>query len=150
MKNTITLAALLSAASLFGMAQAPKPAAPKMTVYKSATCGCCSMWVEHMKKAGFATTVMDVDDIEVPMKTYGVPASAASCHTAIVNGYVIEGHVPAETVNRMLREKPAIRGIAAPGMPIGSPGMEVPGTKAQPYDVVSFDKLGKTALYEKR
>jgi hypothetical protein len=90
MKRTITLAALLSVVALTGMAQAPKPAGPKMTVYKSATCGCCSMWVEHMKKAGFTTTVMDVDDIEVPMKTYGVPAAAASCHTAIVNGYVVD------------------------------------------------------------
>lgn len=150
MKHGLRLTTMLALISVAGMAQAPKPAPLKMTVYKSATCGCCSQWVEHMKKNGFAVTAMDVDDIEVPMKTYGVPMSAASCHTAIVNGYVVEGHVPAETVNRMLREKPAIRGIAAPGMPIGSPGMEVQGTKPQPYDVVSFDKLGKVALYEKR
>lgn len=145
--NTVGMILLVGAA---GMAQAPKPAAPKMTVYKSATCGCCEKWVEHMKAAGYAVTALDVDDIEVPMKTYGVPTSAASCHTALVGGYVVEGHVPADVVNRMLRDKPAVRGIAAPGMPMGSPGMEVPGAKPAPYDIISFDKLGNTALYEKR
>lgn len=151
MVKRLRVAALLLTVSVAGMAQAPKPAAkPSMTVYKSPTCGCCSKWVEHMKANGYAVTTLDVDDIMVPMKTYGVPESAASCHTAVIGSYVVEGHVPAETVTRMLREKPAIRGIAAPGMPVGSPGMEVPGTKAAAYDIVSFDKLGKTALYEKR
>lgn len=126
-----------------------QPSKPKVTVYKSATCGCCSKWVEHMKASGFSVTALDVDDIEVPMKTYGVPASLASCHTAVVGGYVVEGHVPADVVSRMLREKPAIAGIAAPGMPVGSPGMEVPGYK-DPYAVMSFDKAGKTAVYERR
>ena len=100
-----------------------QPAKPKVTVYKSATCGCCSKWVEHMKANGFTVTALDVDDIEVPMKTYGVPSTLGSCHTALVGGYVVEGHVPADVVTRMLREKPAIVGIAAPGMPVGSPGM---------------------------
>mgnify|MGYP002785392978 FL=1 len=151
MPNTLRIAALLCLAATTGMGQAPKPAAkPAVTVYKSATCGCCSKWVEHMKANGYTVTALDVDDIEVPMKTYGVPASAASCHTAVVGGYVVEGHVPADAVTRMLREKPAIRGIAVPGMPTGSPGMEVPGYPAAKYDIVSFDKLGKTALYEKR
>ncbi len=148
MGNRIKGAAALACVVLAGMAQAP--AQPAVTVYKSATCGCCSKWVEHMKTNGYAVKTVDVDDIEVPMKTYGVPSSAASCHTAIVNGYVVEGHVPADLVTRMLREKPPIKGIAAPGMPMGSPGMEVPGYKADSYDVVSFDKLGKTALYAKR
>ena len=150
MRNKAGVGAVLVFAAIACMAQAPTPAQPSMTVYKSATCGCCSKWVEHMKTNGYAVKTVDVDDIEVPMKTYGVPSSAASCHTAIVNGYVVEGHVPADLVMRMLREKPAIKGIAAPGMPMGSPGMEVPGYKADPYDVVSFDKLGKTALYAKR
>lgn len=136
------------------LAQAPKAAAPaakpNVTVYKSATCGCCSKWVEHMKSSGFNVTALDVDDIEVPMKTYGVPSSLASCHTAVVNGYVVEGHVPADLVHKMLKERPAIAGISAPGMPMGSPGMEVPGTKPAAYDVISFTKDGKTAVYAKR
>lgn len=141
------------ALALAGRAASQTPAAaggkPAVTVYKSASCGCCSKWVDHMKTNGFTVTAVDVDDIEVPMKTYGVPSSLASCHTAIVGGYVVEGHVPADVVSRMLREKPAIRGIAVPGMPVGSPGMEVPGYK-DAYNVVSFDKAGKTAVYEKR
>lgn len=129
--------------------QAAQPSKPKVTVYKSSTCGCCSKWVEHMKAAGFTVTAMDVEDIDVPKRTYGVPASAASCHTAVVGGYFVEGHVPADVVQKMLREKPAIKGIAVPGMPVGSPGMEVPGYK-DPYTVLSVDKAGKTAVYEKR
>ncbi len=150
MLSRFKIVAGLAIVSLAGMAQAPAPGTTAITVYKSPTCGCCAKWVEHMKTNGYTATVIDVEDIEVPMKTYGVPPAAASCHTAIVNGYVVEGHVPADVVGRMLREKPAIKGIAAPGMPTGSPGMEVPGYKADPYNVVSFDKLGKTALYEKR
>ncbi len=124
-------------------------AAPSMTVYKSPTCGCCSKWVEHMKANGFNVTALDVEDIAVPMRAYNVPSSLASCHTAIVGGYVVEGHVPADVVSRMLREKPAITGIAAPGMPVGSPGMEVPGYK-DAYNIISFDRAGKTAVYDKR
>lgn len=102
-----------------------------------------------MKANGFDVTSLDVDDIEVPKKTYGVPAALGSCHTAVVGGYVVEGHVPADLVTKMLRQKPAIAGIAAPGMPAGSPGMEVPGY-SEPYNVMSFDKAGKTSLYERR
>lgn len=148
------LSLLLGAAlALSGnVASQTRPAAgaiPQMTVYKSPTCGCCSKWVEHMKANGFNVTALDVEDIEVPMRTYNVPSSLASCHTAIVGGYVVEGHVPADVVSRMLREKPAIAGIAAPGMPVGSPGMEVPGYK-DAYNIISFDKAGKTAVYDKR
>lgn len=102
-----------------------------------------------MKANGFIVTAVDVDDIEVPMKTYGVPASLGSCHTAIVNGYVVEGHVPADVVSRMLREKPPVAGISVPGMPAGSPGMEV-GDYKQPYAIISFDRAGKTAVYDRR
>jgi hypothetical protein len=138
-------AALISVAS----SAQQRTAQPQVTVYKSSTCGCCSKWVEHMKAAGFAVTAMDVPDIEVPKKTYGVPESAKSCHTAVVGGYVVEGHVPADLVQKMLSEKPAIAGIATPGMPVGSPGMEVPGFK-DPYNVIAFDKAGKTSIYAKR
>jgi hypothetical protein len=121
-----------------------------MTVYKSATCGCCAKWVEHMQANGFDVKAINVDDIDKVKRDHGVPADAASCHTAIVNGYVVEGHVPADAVLKVLKEKPAIAGIAVPGMPMGSPGMEVPGGQKEPFNIVSFDKSGKTSLYQKR
>lgn len=125
-------------------------AKPQMTVYKSSTCGCCSKWVEHMQANGFEVKALNVDDVDKVKKAQGVPDSAASCHTALVNGYVVEGHVPADAVLKMLKEKPAIAGIAVPGMPMGSPGMEVPGGQKDAYNIVSFDKAGKTAIYQKR
>ena len=125
-------------------------AKPQMIVYKSATCGCCSKWVEHMQANGFAVKAVDVEDIDKVKRDNGVPQSAASCHTGIVNGYVVEGHVPADAVLKMLKDKPAISGIAVPGMPMGSPGMEVPGGQKEAFDIVSFDKSGKTAVYQKR
>jgi hypothetical protein len=129
---------------------AQSAAKPQMTVYKSATCGCCSKWVEHMQANGFAVKAVDVDDLDKVKRDNGVPQSAASCHTGIVSGYVVEGHVPADAVLKMLKEKPAIAGIAVPGMPMGSPGMEVPGGQKEAFDIVSFDKAGKTAVYQKR
>lgn len=131
-------------------AQSSPAAKPQVTVYKSATCGCCMNWVEHLKANGFEVKALDVDDINQVKHTYGVPASVESCHTALVNGYVVEGHVPADAVARMLREKPAIAGIAVAGMPAGSPGMEVAGGRKASYAVMSFDKTGKTAVYEQR
>jgi len=121
-----------------------------MTVYKSATCGCCEKWVAHMRANGFEVKAIDVDDIDKVKREHGVPESAASCHTAVVNGYTVEGHVPADAVLKMLKEKPAIAGIAVPGMPMGAPGMEMPGGQKEAYSIVSFDKAGKTTLYQKR
>ena len=123
---------------------------PQMTVYKSSTCGCCSNWVEHMRKNGFEVKAVDVDDIDKVKRERGVPDSAASCHTAVVNGYLVEGHVPADAVLKMLKDKPAIAGIAVPGMPMGAPGMEVPSGQKDAYSIVSFDKAGKTTVYQKR
>ncbi len=124
--------------------------APSVTVYKSPTCGCCSKWIDHMRQQGFDVKSMDVEDIGRVKATYGVPAESGSCHTALVRGYVLEGHVPADSVKRLLREKPKVAGLAVPGMPVGSPGMEVPSGQVERYDVISFDKGGKTAVYEKR
>ena len=118
-----------------------------MAVYKSPTCGCCTKWVEHMKQNGFTVHVTDLNDVSAIKTKHGVPASAQSCHTAVVNGYVVEGHVPAADVKRMLKEKPAIVGLALPGMPAGSPGMEVPGIQPPPYQVLSIDKRGATKVY---
>jgi len=120
-------------------------------VYKSPTCGCCSAWVEHIRAAGFDAQVVDVPDEELQTRKsrLGVGPRLASCHTAIVNGYVVEGHVPAADIKRMLAEKPAIAGIAAPGMPVGSPGMEVPSGQKDRYDVVAFTKSGTTTVFAK-
>ena len=121
----------------------------KMTVYKSASCSCCKAWVKHVRDAGFDVTATDVPDVDVYKKRYGVPAAAQSCHTAIVGNYVIEGHVPASDINRLLREHPAdVRGLAVPGMVTGSPGMEM-GSEKDPYDVVMWKRDGKTSVYAK-
>jgi hypothetical protein len=122
-------------------------ALPAVQIYKDPTCGCCAIWVEHLRKAGFTTKVTDVDDMAAIKTKNGVPARVGSCHTALVGGYVVEGHVPAADVQRLLKERPAIVGIGVPGMPIGSPGMEVAGVKPQPYDVLAFDKTGNTRVF---
>ena len=120
-----------------------------MQVYKSANCGCCKSWVEKMRAAGFEVRVTDLEEdaLQVEKRKRGVGENLASCHTAVVNGYVVEGHVPAADINRLLAEKPAVAGIAAPGMPAGSPGMEMPGGRKDAYDVVSFTRAGKTAVF---
>ncbi|MBI3777624.1 MAG: DUF411 domain-containing protein [Gammaproteobacteria bacterium] len=122
--------------------------AADVTVYKDARCGCCAKWVEHLNRDGFHVTTHNVASVDKIKFTHGVPAQLASCHTAIVDGYVVEGHVPADVLQRLLRERPRVKGIAVPGMPAGAPGME--GPRAQRYDIVSFDAQGKTARYESR
>ena len=135
------LAALLVVIGL-GWAFYPKnPQAADMVVYKSPSCGCCGGWIEYMEKNGFTVAVENVEDVYPIKRNLGVPEEAASCHTVKIGGYVVEGHVPVEDIRRLLKEKPAIDGIAAPGMPTGSPGMEVPGEPAEPYDVVTFSKV---------
>ena len=130
--------------------RADAPAAKTvMQVYKSPTCGCCKAWVEKMQAAGFEVRVTDLgeDALQAEKAKRGIGDDLASCHTAIVNGYVVEGHVPAEDINRLLKEKPAIVGIAAPGMPRGSPGMEMPNGAKDAYNVVAFTKAGKTTVF---
>jgi len=142
------------AALLAAIAQAPSSGAqdrpPTVTVYKSATCGCCSKWIDHLRANGFTVSALDVDDVESIKAQYGVPARAGSCHTALVDGYVVEGHVPADSVKRLLAEKPKIAGIAVPGMPLGSPGMEVPSGRVDRYDVLAFDRSGAVTVFERR
>lgn len=138
----------LGAAGLWAQAQRAA-AAPSVDVFKSATCGCCAKWVDHMKQAGFTVHVTDLPEPELQKikDRYGVPASARSCHTARVNGFTVEGHVPAPEVKRLLKEKPQVAGLAVPGMPLGSPGMEVSGVTPQPYQVFTFDKAGATKVF---
>lgn len=118
-----------------------------MVVYKNPNCGCCTKWAEQLDKQGFVTDVKPVANINAIKQEVGVPAGMSSCHTAKVGGYFIEGHVPASDIQRLLKEKPDIAGLTAPGMPMGSPGMEVPGRKPQPYKVYSIDKQGKARLF---
>ncbi|PZR08351.1 MAG: DUF411 domain-containing protein [Azospirillum brasilense] len=112
---------------------------PRLEVWKDATCGCCDGWVKHMKAAGFEATVHDVTDLQAVKAAHGVPDALQSCHTAVVDGYVVEGHVPAADVRRLLAERPRAKGLSAPGMPPSSPGMDIPGT---PYEVVLFGAPG--------
>jgi len=118
---------------------------PKITVYKDANCGCCKSWIEHLIKHGYRVEAKDSDDMTGIKRSLGVPEALTSCHTAVVNGYLIEGHVPAADIARLLKTKPKVAGLAVPGMPMGSPGME--GPRTQKYDVLSFDKAGKTKVF---
>lgn len=120
---------------------------PTVQVYKSPTCGCCANWVKHLQQHGFATQVTETDDVAAIKARHNIPAKVQSCHTAIVGGYVLEGHVPAADVQRLLKDKPAVVGLAVPGMPIGSPGMEVPNMTPQRYDVIAFDKRGQLKVF---
>ena len=121
-----------------------------VTVYKSPSCGCCGKWVDYLRANGFEVKTVDLDDLTEIKAASGVPLQLQTCHTAVVGGYVVEGHVPVDALERLLKEQPKIAGIGVPGMPIGSPGMEVPGAKAQPYDVIAWDKTGKTSVYAKK
>ena len=118
-------------------------------VYKDPTCGCCQKWVDHLRSYGFQVRVTDSDSVDELKTQHGVPRQARSCHTALIDGYVVEGHVPAADIQRLLKERPRVVGIAVPGMPIGSPGMEVPGMKPQTFDVIGFSKDGSTRVFAK-
>ncbi len=127
---------------LFGLGTSVR--AQEVIVYKSPTCGCCSKWVEYLQAEGFTVKARDMIDMRSIKQRFGVPGSYASCHTAVVEGRVIEGHVPASAIRKLLADKQAkdIRILTAPGMPVGSPGMEVPGRKPQVYTVWAIDKKG--------
>lgn len=128
--------------------EANPDSAGTVTVYKSPTCGCCSMWESHLTKAGFQVISKPTDNMAEIRKQYNVPDKMQSCHTAVVDGFVIEGHVPADDVKKLLVERPSgILGLAAPGMPQKSPGMQPEGEKPADYDVFSFDKEGNTKVF---
>ena len=104
----------------------------------------------HLRNNGFSVKTEDLDDLRPVKAKHGIPKQLESCHTALASGYVVEGHVPADTIKRVLKERPAVAGLAVPGMPVGSPGMEASGQPAQRYQVISFDKSGRTAVFETR
>lgn len=120
---------------------------PAMTVYLSPTCGCCSLWADYMEEEGFAVSRVEVPDIGAVRTRLGVPPMLGSCHTAVAGDYLVEGHVPAGDVRRLLRERPEGVGISVPGMPIGSPGMEVPGRAPQAYETYLFTRDGRAAVF---
>ncbi len=148
-RRMATVLLLVLVAAPFGVAQTQAPAKlTPVTVYKSPTCGCCAKWVEHMRANGFEVTVNETPDVAPIKDKQGVPAELRSCHTALVGGYAIEGHVPADVIKKLLRERPNAVGLAVPGMPMGSPGME--GASKDSYNVMLFDKAGKATIYASR
>ena len=124
-------------------------ALPEVTVYKSATCGCCSKWITHLENEGFKVVSHNKEDMNIIKKEAGLQPGLASCHTAFVDGYVIEGHVPASDIKRILTQKPAVLGLTAPGMPQKSPGMQPEGSAPQGFDVLAFDKSGQTTVFKR-
>lgn len=119
---------------------------PELVVYKTPTCGCCTAWIDHVRDAGFPVRIVEVDDTTPVATKYGVPGQLRSCHTAIVEGYAVEDHVPVREIRRLLAERPAIAGIAVPGMPIGSPGMEM-GERRDPFTVIAFTRYGPAGAF---
>ena len=147
--GTVLLLAIGVSAAM-AIVQRPTPSGPAITVYKTATCGCCSKWIDHLKDNGFTVTAEDVTQSELisVKRDAGVTRDLESCHTAIVDGYVIEGHVPADVIQDFLEEHPKAVGLAVPGMPLGSPGME--SDVKEPYDVLQFNASGETKVYTSR
>jgi hypothetical protein len=148
MKLVASVSAILLALVLSGCSPSTaEPALPLVKVTKNPTCGCCKVWVDRLRDAGFQVEVNDVDNLNSVKQRVGLPYGMGSCHTAEVDGYFVEGHVPVDDIKRLLRERPQAKGIAVPGMPVGSPGMEVPSGQVQPYDVILVGRDGKTSVY---
>lgn len=125
-------------------AKATPPAPREMTIYRDPGCGCCLAWAAHARLAGFRTRIVDASDMASVKRRLGVPAALASCHTAVVGGMVVEGHVPIERIERVLRARPTgVRGLSVPGMPIGAPGMESPDGRRQAYQIFTFNAAGR-------
>lgn len=141
--KALVLGAAVSLAAINSYADAQ---APVIKVYKSATCGCCKGWVKHMEENGFKVITKNVDNLMDYMKKADLPAGLEACHTGFIDGYAVEGHVPAEDIKRMLKEKPAFRGIAVAGMPAGSPGMDF-GNRTSSYQTISYTKDGQRSVY---
>lgn len=146
MQRRTVLSALCATVLSAGITGSVLAATPVIDVYKSATCGCCEMWVQHLRDGGFTVRAHDVPDPTVYRAKFGVPDALGSCHTGLVNGYALEGHVPVQDIKRLLAEKPKAKGLAVPGMPLGSPGMEVPG-RSDAYDVMLIGTDGGASVY---
>ena len=140
---------LLAAPALLLMAGCAQAAPPlDLVVYKTPWCGCCKGWITHMTRAGFKPTVHEVEDLTPIREKHGVPFNLSSCHTGLIGGYAVEGHVPLADVLRLLKERPKALGLTVPGMPIGSPGMEAPGGKTEAYEtLLLLDAKGRTKVF---
>src|ERR1700674_6025430 len=144
MKRRNTLVAIASLI-LLAISSPSQSSGPLVTVFKTPTCACCGKWVEHLRANGFPVKVQEVNDTSAYERQYRVPRTMVSCHTAVVNGYTIEGHVPAAEIKRLLNERPRVVGLAVPGMPVGSPGMDAAHNDA--YSVLAFDESGHSSIY---
>ena len=131
-----------------GAQRAAGAAGTRMTMYKDPNCGCCGKWADAARAAGFDVSIVPTPDIHAVKAKLGVPDELVACHTTIAGKYVIEGHVPLDAVKRLLQQRPNIKGIAVPGMPLGSPGMEVPGGEKQPFKVLAFGGPGKIRVFQ--
>jgi hypothetical protein len=153
--QSIVTAVAIAGVALGAAYAVQPPAAPAVTakstvkaqVYRSESCGCCKKWVAHLQREGFEITDSIVPDINAVKAKLGLPLELGSCHTAVIDGYLVEGHVPADDIRKLIETKPPVRGIAVPRMPAGSPGMEAAGRK-DAYDVLAFDAQGKTSVFE--
>jgi hypothetical protein len=143
----VATAVMVGAPLLVGAAQQRgTQTLPAVTVYKDPNCGCCSLWITHMERAGFRVTATNTANMPALRAKLGVPGPVQSCHTAVVDGFVVEGHVPADDVKRLLASRPKVKGVAVPGMPLGSPGMEQGNVKHH-YSVLTFDDAGRTTVF---
>lgn len=148
MRTLLTAALFAFTAMLFSACNSADAQTQEVVMYSSPSCGCCGKWADHLAENGFTVRTEHVNDMTPVKMQHGIPYELSSCHTAVVDGYLVEGHVPADVVRRMLNEKPDIRGITVPGMPIGSPGME--GPNPQPYDIIALNNDGTTQVYASR
>lgn len=136
--------------STAGVSNAAAASAPLVTVYKNPNCQCCAEWADHLSANGFRVDIRDGTDVARTRTERGVPTDLASCHTAVVDGYTIEGHVPADVIRKLLAERPGIAGLAVPGMPAGVPGMPAPVGKRDPFEIISFERTGSRSVYATR
>jgi hypothetical protein len=146
MKRRTLLSLAAAGAAVASLPARAKPSLPQVEVFKNPDCGCCAGWVEHLQAAGFPVKVHDTPDTGPVRKRYGIPDALGSCHTGVVAGYALEGHVPADEVKRLLAQKPAAAGLSVPGMPAGSPGMEM-GSRKEPFQVLLIDKAGRSRVF---
>lgn len=145
LRRWTTWAAVAGLAAVTMAATTDRAAPPReITVWKSPSCGCCGKWVDYLKARGYKVTVNDMNDVSPVKRQHRIPEGMWSCHTAVIEGYTVEGHVPAEDIERMLRDKPQIAGLAVPGMVSGSPGME--GPNPEHYEVIAFGG-GRTSVF---
>lgn len=149
MKIKLLAVGLLISMALSACARSGEPGLPEVVVYKNASCDCCKRWAQQLRNSGFSVQPRNLDNMNPVKQRVGVPAAMGSCHTAEVGGYFVEGHVPVEDIKRLLKERPTAKGLTVPGMPAGSPGMEVPSGEITPYEVFLVAHDGSTTVFSR-